>query len=161
MSSKDNKQIAEKFIDEIWNKGNLDDVDKFVTSDFIYHARGENVTGTEDFKEWVSSDCSVFPDIRVTIVDSIAESNKVSTAWFVEVTHTKEFRGIPATHKRFETVGVSIFHFEGNKIKEAWIVVDGLTAALQVGVVKTESSETMKQYLNEVLKEVRQFDKFL
>jgi steroid delta-isomerase-like uncharacterized protein len=161
LSSKDNKQIAEKFIDEIWNKGNLGDVDKFVTSDFIYHARGENVTGTEDFKEWVSSDRSVFPDIRVTIVDSIAESNKVSTAWFVEATHTKEFRGIPATHKRFETVGVSIFHFEGNKIKEAWIVVDGLTAALQVGVVKTESSETMKQYLNEVLKEVRQFDKFL
>ena len=130
MSSKDNKQIAEKFIDEIWNKGNLDDVDKFVTSDFIYHARGEDVTGIENLKEWVFSDRDVFPDIRFTIVDRIAESNKVSTAWIVEATHEKEFRGIPATHKRFETVGVSIFHFEGNKIKEAWIVVDGLTASV-------------------------------
>jgi hypothetical protein len=33
-------------------------------------------------------------------------------------------------------VGVTVFHFEGNKIKEAWIVVDGLSAALQIGVVK-------------------------
>jgi steroid delta-isomerase-like uncharacterized protein len=142
MSSADNKQIAERFIDEIFNKGNLDGVDRFVTSDFIYHARGEDVSGIENFKEWVSSDRSAFPDIRFTILDSISELNKVATAWIVEGTHTKEFRGIPATHKKVETVGVNIFHFEGNKIKEAWTVVDGLTAALQIGVVKTEFSET-------------------
>jgi hypothetical protein len=49
---------------------------------------------------------------------------------------------IPATHKKFETAGVNIFHFEGNKIKEAWTVADGLTAALQLGVVKIESSSS-------------------
>ena len=75
---------------------------RFVTPDFIYHARGEDVKGTQKLKEWVSSDRSIFPDIRFTIVDSIAESNKVATAWFVEATHEKEFRGIPATHKKFE-----------------------------------------------------------
>jgi len=47
----------------------------------------------------------------------------------------------PATHNNFETAGVSIFHFEGNKIKEAWTIVDGLTAALQVGAVKKVSNE--------------------
>jgi steroid delta-isomerase-like uncharacterized protein len=142
MSYAGNKQIAEKFIDEIWNKGNLDGVGRFVTSDFTYHARGEDVTGIENFKEWVSSDLSVFPDLRFTIVDSIAESYKVATAWIVEATHEKEFRGIPATHKKFETVGMNVFHFEDNKIKEAWIVVDGLTPALALDVVKTVSRET-------------------
>ena len=34
-----------------------------MTSDFIYHVRGEDVTGMENFKEWVSSDLSIFPDI--------------------------------------------------------------------------------------------------
>lgn len=102
----------------------------------------EDVTGIENFREWVSSDLSVFPDLRFTIVDSIAEFNKVATAWFLEGTHTKEFRGIPATHKRFETVGMNVFHFEGNKIKEAWFIADGLTPALQLGVVKTVSRET-------------------
>jgi hypothetical protein len=33
-------------------------------------------------------------------------------------------------------------YFEGNKIKEAWTVADGLTAALQLGVVKIESSSS-------------------
>jgi len=54
----------------------------------------------------------------------------------VKGTHEKEFRGIPATHKKFETVGVIIFHFRNNKIKEGWVVVDGLTAALQIGAIK-------------------------
>jgi steroid delta-isomerase-like uncharacterized protein len=142
MSPAENKQIAERFIVDIWNKGNLEEVSRFVTPDFIYHARGEDVKGTENLKEWVSSDRSIFPDIRFTIVNSIAESNKVATAWFVEATHEKEFRGIPATHKKFETVGMNVFHFEGDKIKEAWFIADGLTPALEIGVVETKSNET-------------------
>lgn len=59
----------------------------------------------------------------------------------MEAAHEKEFRGIPATHRKFETVAVNVFHFEGNKIKEAWVVVDGLSAALQLGFVKTESKK--------------------
>ena len=138
MSFAEKREIAEKFIDEIWNKGNLDSVGTFVTANFIYHARGEDVTGIDNFKEWVSSDRGAFPDIRFTIQESISEINKVATVWIIEATHTKEFRGIPATHKKFETVGINIFHFEDNKIKETWAIVDGLAAALQLGVVKTE-----------------------
>ena len=135
MSTAENKRIAETFIDEIFNKRILERVNGFVTSDFTYHVRGEDITGTENFKDWVSSDRSVFPDIRYAILDSISEFNKVATTWIVEGTHEKEFRGIPATHKKFETAGVNIFHFEGNKIKEAWFITDGLTPALQLGIV--------------------------
>ena len=142
MSLVENKQIVREFIDEIFNKMNMENLSRFMTPDFIYHASGEDVTGMENFKEWGSSDHSIFPDIRFTILDSIAEFGKVATAFIVEGTHGKEFRGIPATGKKFETAGVNIFHFEDNKIKEAWIVVDGLTAALQVGAVKTISDDT-------------------
>ncbi len=69
-------------------------------------------------------------------------ANKVATSWFVEATHEKEFRGIPATHKKFETVGMNVFHFEGDKIKEAWFIADGLTPALELGVVETKANET-------------------
>ena len=135
------KQLAWKFVDEIFNKGNINDVDRFVTPDFIYHARGEDIEGLEKFKEWFSSDTGVFSDIRITLVDSLAEYGKVATAWIVEGTHEKEFSGIPATHKKFETVGISIFHFEGNKINELWTVTDALTPALDLGIVKPVSYE--------------------
>ena len=142
MSVVESKQIAREFIDEIYNKGNIEAANKFVTPKFIFHARGEDIEGIEEFKEWISSDRAVFPDIQFTFIDSIVEGGKVAVVWIVEGTHEKEFRGIPATHKKFETVGMNVFHFEGNKIKEAWQVVDGLTAAIQLGVVKTTYPET-------------------
>lgn|ERR687897_107311 len=141
MSLEETKQLAWKFVDEIFNKGNINDVNRFVTPDFIYHARGEDIEGLEKFKEWFSSDTGVFSDIRITLVDSLAEYGKVATAWIVEGTHEKEFSGIPATHKKFETVGISIFHFEDNKIKELWTVTDALTPALDLGIVKPVSYE--------------------
>jgi steroid delta-isomerase-like uncharacterized protein len=142
MSSIEHKQIVHEFLDETYNKGNLKNTDKYVTPDFIYHARGEDIEGIEAYNEWVSSDRSIFPDIRVTVVDSIAESDRVASAFIVEGTQKKEFRGIPATNKQFETVGMNIFHFQNNKIKEGWVVVDALTAAIQLGAVKSTSSET-------------------
>jgi steroid delta-isomerase-like uncharacterized protein len=137
MSVLDSKQIVRHFFDEIYNQGNLENVAKMVTPDFVYHARGEDITGIENFRNWITSDRSIFPDIRFTIVDTIGELGKVATAWIVEGTHEKEYRGIPATHKKFETVGISIFHFQGDKIKEAWTVADALTPALELGVVRT------------------------
>ena len=141
MSSTERKRIVHEFIDETYNKGNLKNTDRYVTPDFIYHARGESIEGIEAYNEWVSSDRSIFPNIRVTIVDSIAESDRVASAFIVEGTQEKEFRGIPATNKNFETVGMNIFHFQDNKIKEGWVVVDALTAAIQLGAVKSTSSE--------------------
>jgi steroid delta-isomerase-like uncharacterized protein len=136
MSTVEIKQITRQFFDDAYNQGNLEGIDNLVTPSFVYHARGEDVQGLENFKKWIASDRAAFPDMRFTIVDSIAEYNKVASTFVVEGTHKKEFRGIPATHKKFETVGITVFHFDGNKIKEAWIVVDGLSAALQIGVVR-------------------------
>jgi steroid delta-isomerase-like uncharacterized protein len=136
MSFSENKRIVQEFIDETYNKGNLENTSRFVTSDFIYHARGEDIEGVEAYNEWVSLDRSIFPDITFTILETIAESDKAATTFIVKGTHEKEFRGIPATHKKFETVGVIIFHFRNNKIKEGWVVVDGLTAALQIEAIK-------------------------
>jgi steroid delta-isomerase-like uncharacterized protein len=140
MSFSEKKRIVQEFLDETYNKGNLKNTNRYVTPNFIYHARGEDIEGIEAYNEWVSSDRSIFPDIRVTIVDSIEELNKVASAFIVEGTQEKEFRGLPSTHKKFETVGINIFHFQDNKIKEGWVVVDALSAALQLGAVKATSS---------------------
>ena len=136
MSLVEIKQRARQFFDDVYNQENLDSIDTLVTPSFVYHARGEDVEGIEKFKKWISSDRAAFPDMRFAVVDSIAEGGKVATTFVVEGTHEKEFRGIPATHKKFETVGVTVFHFDSKKIKEAWVVVDGLSAALQICVVR-------------------------
>ena len=137
MSLVENKRVAREFIEEMFNKGNVESANRFVTPDFIYHARGEDIIGVDKFKACVTTDHTTFRDIYFTYIDGIAESKKVATTWILEGIQQQEFRGIPATNKKFETVGVIIFRFEGAQIKEAWSIVDGLTPAIELGLVKT------------------------
>ena len=124
MSETQQKTIARTFVEEIFNARKTEMAKNFVTPDIIYHGMAEEVKSLEEFKKWVAEDLSAFPDMRITIVDAIGEQNKVALRWTLTATHEKDFADFPATHKRFETQGVEIFHFDGDKIKEAWTLSD-------------------------------------
>jgi len=124
MSETQQKTIARTFVEEIFNARKTEMAKNFVTPDIIYHGMAEEVKSLEEFKKWVAEDLSAFPDMRITIVDAIGEQNKVVLRWTLTATHEKNFADFPATHKKFETQGVEIFHFDGDKIKEAWTIGD-------------------------------------
>jgi predicted ester cyclase len=74
--------------------------------------------------------------MQITIEEDIEEQNKVALRWTLRATHEGEILGLPGTHKKFETSGVEILHFEVGKIKEAWTIYDGLKPALELGAVE-------------------------
>jgi steroid delta-isomerase-like uncharacterized protein len=124
MSNPQYSTIARNFVDEVFNARRTEVAKNFVTPDIIYHGTAEEVRSLEEFKKWVSEDLSAFPDMKITILDSFGEQNKLAVMWTLEATHERDFADFPATHKKFETRGVDIFHFEGDKIKEAWTICD-------------------------------------
>jgi steroid delta-isomerase-like uncharacterized protein len=124
MSNTQNKAIARRFVEEIFNNRKTEMAKNFVTPDIVYHGMAEEVRGLEEFKRWVAEDLSAFPDMKVTILDDVGEENKIAIRWALKATHEKDFANFPATHKKLETQGADIFHFEGDKIKEAWTVCD-------------------------------------
>jgi len=50
----------------------------------------------------------------------------------------------PSNHQKLQSRGISIFQFEDNKVKEAWIAFDALNLALQIGVVDVVPSKVQK-----------------
>ena len=124
MSDTQNKTIARRFVEEIFNARKTEMAKNFVTPDIIYHGMAEEVKGLEEFKRWVAEDLSAFPDMKITVVDEFGEENKLAVKWTLKATHEKDFADFPATHKKFEAQGVEILHFEGDKIKEAWTFSD-------------------------------------
>ena len=124
MSGIENKTIARRFVEDIFNARKTELAKNYVTANIVYHGMGEEVRGIENFKQWVTEDLSAFPDMKITILDSFGEENKIAIRWNLKATHEKDFADFAATHKRFETQGVDIFHFDGGKIKEAWTLSD-------------------------------------
>jgi predicted ester cyclase len=66
----------------------------------------------------------------------IGEDDKVVNRWTLHVTHTGEFRGIPATGKRITITGIGIFRFsEDGKVVESWDSLDQLGMLKQLGAL--------------------------
>jgi predicted ester cyclase len=140
MSFTYNKSITLQLVEEVLNKGNLDKIENLITPNIIWHGQYKEVKGLKSLKKWISLERSIFPHMQFNIVDNVAEHDKVAIRWVLQATHKKK----PSTHQKFQTRGISIFHFEDGKIKEAWIVFDALNPALELGVVDVVPSEVHK-----------------
>ena len=89
----------------------------------------EDINGLDKFKACVATDHTTFRDMHFTYIDGIEGGSKVATTWILEGIQQREFHGIPATNKKFETGAVIIFRFADGQIREGWSIVDGLTAS--------------------------------
>ena len=132
-----NKELLRKAVDEIWNKGKFQLLDDFITGDFVVHFSrpGEELQGTKNVKQFYTNLREAFPDIHFTIVDQVAEGDKVVTHWTASGTHKGEFKGIPATGKKVIFSAMDIDRVINGKVKECWTNVDELSLMKQLGVI--------------------------
>jgi steroid delta-isomerase-like uncharacterized protein len=138
MSAQENKDLARRFMDEVWNKGNLDFVDEVTAPNFLSHdpASPEDVGGgVEGVRRFVEMYRSAFPDAQMSVEDVIAEGDKVVTRWTVRATHQGELMGIPPSGNRVEVMGISIDRIESGKFVETWSNYDVLGMMQQIGAV--------------------------
>jgi steroid delta-isomerase-like uncharacterized protein len=143
MSATQNMNYVTRFIENVCNKGELNEIDNLFTKDIVWHG-AELVKGLDNFKESIKDTRNTWPDIKFTVQDSLSYDNKVAIRWTVTATQEGEFMGLPASHEKFDTYGMEIFHFESGKIKEVWTVFDALTPALKIGLVEGVQLETSK-----------------
>ncbi|HEY7569794.1 MAG TPA: ester cyclase [Nitrososphaeraceae archaeon] len=140
MSFNSKKSVALQFVEEVLNKGNLDKIKNFVSPNIIWHGQYKEVKGLKSFKKWISLERSLFPDMRFSVLDNVTEHDKVAIRWTLLAT----LKNKPTKHTKLRTMGLSIFQFEDDKIKESWIAFDALGLALQLGVVDVVPSKVQK-----------------
>jgi len=130
----ENKAIIQNAVEEIWNQGNLDAADEYFTADYVYHAVPE-IHGAEGIKQHVAALRASFPDFRLSLVDMIAEGDKVVSRWTGGGTHTGEFVGVPPSGKQIKITGIIISRIANRKIVEEWESSDQLGLLQQLGQI--------------------------
>jgi serine phosphatase RsbU (regulator of sigma subunit) len=121
-TQEENKAIFRRYIEEVWNRTNLDLVDE-IFDRYISHQPDGSVLerGPEDVKRFVIEFRAGFPDFRISIDDQIAEGDKVMVHATIRGTHQREFRGMAPTGKEIEERGFSVFRFSSEgKVVESW-----------------------------------------
>jgi steroid delta-isomerase-like uncharacterized protein len=131
-----NRELMHRYIEEVWNKGNLGFIDTNFSPDCIIH---DGFTGQPSGREGVKWVVSVFrtvsPDLHITIEDIIAEADKVVMRWSASGTHHGEFMGVPPTGKKLTIEAIVINRINADKIVEHWAKRDDLGLMQQLGIV--------------------------
>jgi steroid delta-isomerase-like uncharacterized protein len=131
----ENKTVIRRFLEEIFEGGNLDLVDELFAPDYVLHdpsVPGE-VEGPEAMKQYINMYRTAFPDTRFTVEDQIAEGDEVVTRWTGQGTNEGEFMGILPTGQQVTVMGIEFDRVSGGKVQETWVNYDALSMMQQIG----------------------------
>lgn len=134
MSAEENKEIARRFIEEAFNKGNLAVVPEVIAPEYVHHTLFGEVKGPDGFKQVVTTMRNAFPDLKDTIDSMVAEGNMVAFILRVQGTFKGEFLGMSPTGKQLDITEAVFIRFAGGKVVEGWTYSGSSTIFQQLGV---------------------------
>jgi len=133
--TEENRAVVMRYIEEVWNRHDLDAIDGLVSSEYVNHA-----ASTEEYRhggarriwEWI---LSVFPDHRFDVEDVAADGETVAVRGTMVGTHEGELMGITPTGKRVAAQQSHWFRVVDGKVAEHRAVRDDLGMLQQLGVM--------------------------
>jgi predicted ester cyclase len=125
--SEHNKAVVRRLVEEVMNAGRLDVLDELYLPSMAAAAR-----------RWIAPFREAFPDVTMTIVDLVAEDDKVAARFTCSATQRSEWQGHAASRARFDRVAeVYFFRFQDGRITHAWGLEDNLDRMRQLGHLAT------------------------
>jgi steroid delta-isomerase-like uncharacterized protein len=120
----DNKAVACDFVEVCLHAGRVDRLAEFVARDVVVHAGtpgdAADTQGLAELADVVRCTHTVFADFQVTVLDVVAQGDRVLVRWTARGTHTAEWFGIPATGRSVRFGGMDLYRFDRRLIREWW-----------------------------------------
>ena len=139
-----NRDLSDRFIQEVINARKLCVIDETVAEGFVYiDASLGTVKGRDSLKDLFSGLFSAFPDLVWTVEQEISEGDTLASCYSWTATHDGEYRSIPATHKKVTVQGVLFNKIIDDKLVETRMVRDDLGLMRQLGVIP-EAQKSLK-----------------
>lgn len=142
MSTIDNKLLIRKYIDEVVNTGNVDEIEKYVSSDYTEVFEGKRYPiGIKGAREHILGVRQTYPDLKLTVEQQIAEGDWVATIIIARGTHRGVWMGMKPTDKVLTYSGVNIDKVVDGRIVEHGGAANMLTPLLEAGAIRVIGPE--------------------
>jgi steroid delta-isomerase-like uncharacterized protein len=134
-----NKALVHRFIEAVFQDGDLSMVDTLVSEDFVPHTWPSTGDGRGDLKSAMERVSKALTDTVFTIDDTIAEGDRVAVRLTASATQTGEFMGLPPSGQRYTIPEIHIFRVRDGQIVEHWHQFDQLGMMRQLGAMPASS----------------------
>jgi steroid delta-isomerase-like uncharacterized protein len=134
MSAEVNKALLRRYIEDVWQRGNLAALDDYLAVDYRRHVSPTAPPLSRDGqKQRLAGFRTAFPDIQLTIEDVLAEDDRVVFRSTMRGTHEGELQGISPTGARVTVALLDMIRIQNGRIVEQWGGPDMLDLLRQLG----------------------------
>ncbi|MBN2406036.1 MAG: ester cyclase [Coriobacteriia bacterium] len=140
MTSEELKAAVLKANEDSWHARDLDAVYEIMADEVVFHRPPfPPVSGKEANRAGDEAMLSAFTQTESIVHEILSAGSTVVARWTWSGTHTGRLAtlGLPATGKRVQFSGCTIYHFGNDKIVEQWEYSDMLGLLQQLGVIPT------------------------
>lgn len=129
--------ILHRWFEEVWNQQREDAIDELLAQGTILNglndAEGNPLRGRKGFKTLHQAFLSAFPDLKVEVVDTVTEGDKIAARCVVRATHNGDGFGFAPSNQSVEFTGLAIVKVKDGKIVEVWNEFDFMKMYAQLG----------------------------
>jgi predicted ester cyclase len=130
--------VMRQWFTEVWNERREDAIDRLMAPGAKVHGlAGGPIVGPEGFKPFYRTFCGAFADLRVEIVQTLVDGDRVAAHCHVTGRHVGDALGGKATGRAIDLWGTTIGRIENGRIVEGWNCFDFLTMYQQIGWVQS------------------------
>ncbi|HEY0050023.1 MAG TPA: ester cyclase [Pyrinomonadaceae bacterium] len=138
--AEEHENFLRRWFEEVWNKKNEGAIDRMCCADVVANgltdAEGRTICGVEAYKTLFRTFVSAYPDLKITVEDTVSEGDKIAARCRVTATHTGEGLGVAPTNQPLEFTGMTMVKIKDGKIAEAWNEFDFMKMYSQFGALK-------------------------
>jgi predicted ester cyclase len=131
--------LLHRWFEEVWNKGREEAIDEMFAEDGIAHglndSEGNPIRGCEGFKAFQRNFRKAFPNLKITIEETVSEGDKIAAVCKVTAIHEGEGIGVAPTNQPIDFTDLTIVKIKDGKIIEAWNEFDFMKMYSQVGAL--------------------------
>ncbi|MFC6733072.1 MULTISPECIES: ester cyclase [unclassified Haladaptatus] len=133
----ENKALARRFFEEVQTMDDIDTVDDIFAESYVHHDTNmpEPVRGRDAFKESLSQWMGGFSDATMTVLDQVAEGDRVVSRVRMEGSHDGPLQGMEPTNKHVEIEGIVEHRIENGRIVEGFPQWDIMGMMQQLGAM--------------------------
>jgi predicted ester cyclase len=128
------KDVVRVFFKELWDHADKGLIPRLFHPDFTFRGSlGPVLTGHDQFAGYVDMVTGALGQYTSHILDMVEEGNKVFAKLRYHGYHRGELLGYPPTGRHVWWYGTPLFTFDGNKVRDLWVLgdVQGLIARLR------------------------------
>ncbi len=130
------KEVVRRFVDECQTNADERVFDELMHPDVLDHSRPPGIApGAAGVRQQFDGFRAAFAGFRATILDQVAEGDKVVTRKVLTGTHVGSFQGLEPTGREVEIGVIDIVRVADGRIVEHWNCVDRLGLLAQLGAL--------------------------